>query len=85
MTFAKLWKQQAQFGKTSHVKFTNPDLEAVCRAFGAHAVRVRSAEHFGEAMEAAFEEEARPSVVVVPVDYSENLKLSYRLGDLLAH
>ena len=27
----------------------------------------------------------RPSVVVVPVDYDENMKLTKRLGELLCH
>jgi len=36
-------------------------------------------------MEGAFAETRRPSVVIVPVDYSENMKLSARLGRLLAH
>ncbi len=79
------WKQRSRFGRSSHVHFANPDLEAVSTAFGAHAVRVRSADHFSEAMEQAFAETERPSVIVVPVDYSENLKLSGRLGRLLAH
>ena len=57
----------------------------MCSAFGALSIRVRSAEHFSEAMETAFAETTRPSVVIVPVDYSENLKLSHRLGNLLAH
>ena len=38
-----------------------------------------------ELLERAFEVKDRPSVIVVPVDYSENLKLTRRLGQLLAH
>ena len=79
------WKQETQFGKHSHVHFKNPDLTAVAESFGARAIRVESAKHFAKAMEEAFAETERPSVVVVPVDYSENLKLTKRLGQLLAH
>ncbi len=79
------WKQEAQFGTTSHTSFRNPDLVALARSFGAFATRVESADGFTAAMEAAARETSRPSVVVVPVDYSENLKLTHRLGRLIAH
>ena len=36
-------------------------------------------------LERAFEETARPSVVVVRVDYTENMKLTQRLGELISH
>ena len=79
------WKQEVQFGRTSHTSFRNPDLVALSRSFGAFARRVESAEDFLVAMEEAAAETKRPSVVVVPVDYSENVKLTDRLGKLLAH
>jgi acetolactate synthase-1/2/3 large subunit len=79
------WKQEDQFGKTSHVEFRNPDLVALAGSFGAFARRVESAEDFLPAMEEAAGQTNRPSVVVVPVDYSENMKLTRRLGQLLAH
>jgi acetolactate synthase-1/2/3 large subunit len=37
------------------------------------------------ALKQALAEKDRPSVVVVPVDYNENLKLTKRLGELLGH
>jgi acetolactate synthase-1/2/3 large subunit len=49
------------------------------------AERVESAADLKPALERAFEVKDRPSVIVVPVDYSENLKLTRRLGQLLAH
>jgi acetolactate synthase-1/2/3 large subunit len=79
------WKQENQFGRSSHVRFTNPDLKALADAFRAKGIAVKSAEHFKDAMEEAFAEKHRPSVVVVPVDYSENRLLTKRLGRLLAH
>ena len=34
-------------------------------------------------LEEAFAVEDKPSVVVVPVDYSQNMKLTKRLGELV--
>jgi len=79
------WKQQARYGKTSHVEFANPDLVRVSEAFGCQGIRVGSASELTPALERAFEETARPSVVVVRVDYTENMKLTQRLGELISH
>ena len=79
------WKQEAQYGQTSHVTLKNPDLAAVASSFGAFGRRVKSAEDLLPALREAAEEEKRPSVVVVPVDYSENMALTRRLGQVIAH
>jgi acetolactate synthase-1/2/3 large subunit len=78
------WKQAASFGKTSHTDFVNPDLLAVAKAFGCHAARIDSCDQLRPALKEAFAVTDRPSVIVVPVDYSENLALTKRLGGLLA-
>ena len=78
------WKQTAAHGKTSHTQFVNPDFVALAESFGAHGFRVESADDLIPKLEAAFAIKDGPSVVVVPVDYSENMKLSKRLGQLLA-
>lgn len=77
------WKQEAQFGRHSHTEFRNPDLVALSAAFGCDAVRIEHCDDFRPALQAAFAS-PRPSVIVVPVDYDENLKLTRRLGGLLA-
>jgi len=79
------WKQQARYGKTSHVEFVNPDMIRVSEAFGCQGIRVGSAAELTPALERAFEETARPSVIVVRVDYTENMKLTQRLGELISH
>jgi acetolactate synthase-1/2/3 large subunit len=79
------WKQEAQFGRFAYTEFTNPDLIALAGAFGCRTFRVESAAALKPALEGALAEQKRPSVVVVPVDYSENLKLTKRLGELLGH
>ncbi len=79
------WKQEAAYGKHSHIRFTNPDLVELARSFGCHAARVDSPDALRPALREAFGVTGRPSVIVVPVDYGENLKLTRRLGELLCH
>lgn len=78
------WKQKNLYGKTSHVRFPNPDFVALAESFGAAALRVSSANELNPALKQALAETKRPSVVVVKVDYSENVRLTERLGKLLA-
>ncbi|MEE8558966.1 MAG: acetolactate synthase large subunit [Myxococcota bacterium] len=77
------WKQEDQFGKHSHIHFKNPDLVELSRAFGCHAREVTSPDELRPALREAFGTTDRPSVIVVPVDYAENMKLTQRLGELV--
>ena len=79
------WKQEAQFGRHAYTDLKNPDLARLAGAFGCNAIRVESAADFKPALESALAEERRPSVVVVPVDCGENVKLTKRLGELICH
>ena len=78
------WKQQVQFGRTSHTDMPHHDLVAVAEGFGAHARRIATAGELRPALEEAFSVHDRPSVVVVPIDAEENLRLSERLGQVIA-
>jgi acetolactate synthase-1/2/3 large subunit len=75
------WKQQNQFGRTSHVEFTNPDFVQYAQSFGAVGVRVERTEDLMPILKEAL---ARDTVTVIdcPVDYRENLKLTETLGQL---
>jgi len=79
------WKQELGHGVHSHTEFRNPDLVKLATAFGAWAKRVNKPGELRPALRKAFSFTDRPSVIVVPVDYSENLKLSKRLGGMSAH
>jgi acetolactate synthase-1/2/3 large subunit len=79
------WKQEVEFGRHFGTDFTPPDFLRIAEGFGCHAQRVEGASELRPAMREAFEVTDRPSVVVVPVDYSENVKLTRRLGQLVAH
>ncbi|HUG83364.1 MAG TPA: acetolactate synthase large subunit [Euzebya sp.] len=78
------WKQEAQFGRTSHTSMRHHDLVAVAEGFGCHAVRLEAADELRPALREAFTITDRPSVIVVPIDYRENMKLTQRLGALHA-
>lgn len=75
------WKQQNQFGRTSNVKFTNPDFVQYAQSFGAVGIRIETTEQLMPELTAAL---ARDTVTIIdcPVDYRENLKLTAALGQL---
>ena len=76
------WHQEKKFGRASHIDFKNPDFVKYAESFGAKGYRVNSAEDLLPTIEKAI---ADNTVVVidVPVDYSENMKLTEKLGDLV--
>jgi acetolactate synthase-1/2/3 large subunit len=76
------WKQRSRLGRESGVAFTNPDFVALAQAFGAKGYRVESARDLRPALTEALAWPG-PSIVDVPVDYSENPKLTARLGQLV--
>lgn len=75
------WKQQNEFGRTSHVQFTNPDFVQYAQSFGATGIKIERTEQLMPALEAAL---ARDTVTIIdcPVDYRENMKLTEALGQL---
>jgi acetolactate synthase I/II/III large subunit len=75
------WKQRNEFGRPFGVEFGNPDLVAYAASFGLAAFRPTSADELYPVMMRALEHDG-PSLVEVPIDYRENLRLTERLGDL---
>jgi acetolactate synthase-1/2/3 large subunit len=73
------WKQQTEFGRHTDLSFGNPDFVALAHAFGWNGHRVERSAELRGVLEAAFEEDG-PSLVVLPIDYRENLLLTERLG-----
>src|SRR5262249_20089092 len=76
------WKQQTRFRREFGATFTNPDFVALAGAFGAKGYRVESARQLSPILSAAL---ALPgvSVIEVPVDYSENARLTATAGDVI--
>jgi acetolactate synthase I/II/III large subunit len=79
------WKQEVEFGRHFGTEFKTPDLVKISEGLGCHARRLGSADELRPALKEAFDRHDKPSVIVVPVDYSENVKLTKRLGQLIAH
>jgi acetolactate synthase-1/2/3 large subunit len=76
------WKQETEFGKHVDLSFENPDFMMLADAFGWRGFRAENARDLRDTLEVAFDC-GRPALVVVPIDYSENIKLSKRLGNLV--
>ena len=77
------WKQRSQFGHASHVKFGNPDFVRYIESFGGKGYRVERTEELLPILREALSQD-RVTVVDCPVDYSENLKLTEKLGSLVS-
>ena len=75
------WKQDNQFGRHTDLAFGNPDFTLLAQAFGWHAERVERSADLDEALRRALAA-PEPALVVVPIDYAENNKLSQRLGQI---
>ena len=75
------WKQQNKFGRHSDLSFQNPDFVQLAEAFDCRGIRVEKSADIVPALRNAFASD-RPVVISLPIDYSENLKLSARLGEL---
>ena len=77
------WKQRNEFGRPFAVEFGNPDFVAFARSFGVPAFRPSSSAELRATLGRALEVDG-PSLVEVPIDYAENLRLTERLGALSA-
>lgn len=76
------WHQDRRFGRSGCVEFTNPDFVRYAESFGAKGFRVERAEDLQPVLEQAFASNT-VAVIDVPVDYSENMKLTDKLGKLI--
>ena len=78
------WKQQSQFdGQHSDLAFNNPDFAYLAKAFGIWGREIDGPGQIKDALSEALRQEG-PALIAVPVDYGENLKLSNRLGNIVA-
>ncbi len=76
------WKQMAQFGRKSHVDFNNPDFVKLAESFGAKGYRIEKGQELLPTLQEALQNDV-VSVIDCPVDYSENLKLTSKLGEMV--
>jgi acetolactate synthase-1/2/3 large subunit len=75
------WHQMRKFGRPSHIEFTNPDFVKYAESFGAQGYRVESAAELQSVLKEALSD-GTVSVIDCRVDYSENMKLTEKLGSL---
>ena len=75
------WKMDLELGEHYYVKFNNPDIVKYAESFGAKGYRINSAEELLPTLKAALDEDG-VSLICCPVDYSENMRLTDRLGEL---
>ena len=76
------WHQDRKFGRDAHIDFNNPDFVKYAESFGARGYRVNSAEELLPTMRQAIEDDT-VVIIDVAVDYSENMKLTEKLGNLI--
>ncbi len=76
------WHQDRRFGRSGFVDFMNPDFVRYAESFGAKGYRVEKPEDLVPVLEKAFASNT-VAIVDVPVDYSENMKLTDKLGKLV--
>ena len=76
------WHQDRRFGRDTQIDFNNPDLVKYAESFGAKGYRVESAGDLLPMLQQAITDD---TVVLIdcPVDYSENMKLTEKLGSLV--
>jgi acetolactate synthase-1/2/3 large subunit len=75
------WKMQLEIGRHSNVRFANPDLVQYAESFGAGGYQINSADELLPTLREALDSNG-VSIIACPVDYSENLRLTDRLGEL---
>ena len=74
------WKQQIQFdGDHSYLTFDNPDFGVLAKSLNMWGIQINSADEFLPALKEAFKQKG-PAIIGVPVDYSENMRLTKHLG-----
>jgi acetolactate synthase I/II/III large subunit len=76
------WKQTNVFGRTSHVRFANPDFTRLAESFGARGYRIDRVSDLLPTLTHALSD-AAVSIIDCPVDYSENIKLAAELGEMV--
>jgi len=76
------WKQMNDFGRPSNIKFNNPDFVKYAESFGARGYRIENGKDLLPTLKTALADNT-VSVIDCPVDYSENLKLTAKLGDMI--
>ncbi|MDH3636988.1 MAG: thiamine pyrophosphate-dependent enzyme, partial [Gammaproteobacteria bacterium] len=76
------WHQLRRFGRETQIGFTNPDLVKYADSFGAKGYRIENTSDLKSTLEEALNQNTL-TVIDCPVDYSENMRLTEKLGNLV--
>lgn len=77
------WHQLRHFGRKSNIDFTNPDFVKYAESFGAKGYRVQRTQDLASILKQALND-GTVSIIDCPVDCSENMKLTAKLGELVS-
>lgn len=77
------WKQEQEFSRHTALSFGNPDWLQLASSFGWHGARCENAADLQDTLRTALAHDG-PALVVIPIDYSENMKMTERLGRVTA-
>lgn len=77
------WKQNDRFGEHCYVDFTNPDFVKFAESMGVKGYRIESAQQLIPTLQEAFAQQGS-AIIDCPVDYSENVKLTNHLKEVIA-
>lgn len=75
------WKQTNEFGRHTELDFGNPNWMQLADSFGWNGHYVSDSTALLDNLETAFSESG-PSLVVIPIDYRENMILTEKLGQI---
>jgi acetolactate synthase-1/2/3 large subunit len=76
------WKQMSTYGRSAYVRFNNPDFVKYADSFGAKGYRISHASELMPTLKEALNND-RVNIIDCPVDYTENLKLTAKLGEAI--
>lgn len=75
------WKQLSKFNRSAFIEFTNPSFIKYAESFGAKAYRIKSPDELLPVLKESFNNKVI-TVIDCPVDYTENFRLTERLGSI---
>ncbi|WP_251358038.1 acetolactate synthase large subunit [Kangiella sp. TOML190] len=76
------WKQDTEFGRHTPLSFGNPDWMQLAEAFVWTGYFVKNSADFSGVLNEALQHSG-PRLIVLPVDYDENPKLTEKLGKIV--
>ena len=74
------WKMDLELGRHSSVDFHTPDFVKYAESFGAKGYRINRTDELLPTLKYALEDDDTVSVITCPVEYSQNMELTKKLG-----